>query len=75
MQQSVSFFDKILLLMDGSIGRTAQYVNHEYDTPNQAVWRGSDGGERKKALRLPDTILQSLSGSRHVSGLHLHGNG
>ena len=32
MQQSVAFFDKTLLLMEWSIGRTAQYVNHEYDT-------------------------------------------
>jgi hypothetical protein len=36
------FFDKTLLLMEGSIGRMARYVNHEYDTPNQAVGRGAD---------------------------------
>jgi hypothetical protein len=69
------FFDKTLLLMEGSIGRTAQYVNHEYDTPNQAVERGADDGGVAEILYPANTIFQSLSGSRHVPGLYLHGDG
>ena len=75
MQYSVSFFDKTLLLMKGSIRRTAQSVNHEYDNPNQTVWRGAGEGGREKALRLPHTIFQSLPGPGHVLGLYLHGDG
>jgi hypothetical protein len=36
--------------MEGSIGRTARYVNHEYDTPKQTVRCADIGGRAERPI-------------------------